>query len=75
MDFKGYKEKHPDFECKDYLMDAIKVIKNLKGRRLIKTHLPWELLPLQIRNQSKKPKVFLIQMTKSIKDFIYDFFI
>ncbi|KAK9718420.1 Sulfotransferase domain [Popillia japonica] len=66
MDFKGYKEKHPDFECKDYLMDAIKVIKNLKGRRLIKTHLPWELLPLQIRNQAKKPKI--IHVFRNPKD-------
>ncbi|KAI4460509.1 sulfotransferase sult [Holotrichia oblita] len=66
MDFKGYKEKHPDFECEDYLMEPIKVIKNLKGKRLIKTHLPWELLPLQIRNQTKKPKI--IHVFRNPKD-------
>lgn len=57
MDFKGYKANHPEFQCDDYLIEPIEVIKNLKCRRLIKTHLPWDLLPLEIRNGTKKPKV------------------
>lgn len=59
-DFKGYKQNHPDFECYDYLMEPIELIKKQKGgskRRLIKTHLPWDLLPDQIRNGSCKAKV------------------
>ncbi|KAK9746511.1 Ankyrin repeats (3 copies) [Popillia japonica] len=66
MDFKGYKANHPEFQCDDYLIEPIEVIKNLKCRRLIKTHLPWDLLPLEIRNGTKKPKI--IHVFRNPKD-------
>lgn len=43
--------------------DPMDVLENTIGKRFVKTHLPWELLPLQIRDGSKKPKVaFLFQL-------------
>ncbi|GJQ87342.1 hypothetical protein Trydic_g17389 [Trypoxylus dichotomus] len=71
-DFKGYKAKHPDFECEDYIIEPIKVIKNLTSKRLIKTHLPWNLLPLEIRNQTKKPKI--IHIFRNPKDVIVSYY-
>ncbi|KRT84035.1 hypothetical protein AMK59_1524, partial [Oryctes borbonicus] len=53
-DFRHYKRQHPEFECPESSLDPIGYINKLKCRRLIKTHLPWKYLPLQIQNQSTK---------------------
>ncbi|KRT80645.1 hypothetical protein AMK59_5912 [Oryctes borbonicus] len=43
----------------------------MKSRRLIKTHLPWKYLPLQIQNQSTKAK--LIHVIRNPKDICVSF--
>lgn len=43
----------------EHVIDGFNYIKKMtREPRLIKTHLPWELLPNQIRNGERKPKVW-----------------
>ncbi|KAF5269723.1 hypothetical protein FQA39_LY08646 [Lamprigera yunnana] len=44
----------------DFVGDSINFIKNLPDPRYIKTHLPYCLLPRQILNGSKKPKIVYV---------------
>lgn len=48
---------YDDFEPPNYFEDSINYVKNQKRPRHIKTHLPWVLLPNEIQNGTKKPKV------------------
>jgi len=48
--------------------DSFTFTKELGGKRFIKTHLPWELLPRQIQSGEKKPKIIFV--TRNPKDFI-----
>ncbi|GJQ87475.1 hypothetical protein Trydic_g19236 [Trypoxylus dichotomus] len=55
------------------VQDPIAMLNNTVGRRrFVKTHLPWELLPLQIRNGTKKPKIIYIM--RNIKDVVVSWF-
>lgn len=59
VDFQKMKDKlgatRPDF-----VGDSLNFIKNLSGVRYIKTHLPYCLLPKQILNGLKKPKIIYV---------------
>ncbi|GJQ87477.1 hypothetical protein Trydic_g19237 [Trypoxylus dichotomus] len=52
--------------------DPVHKLDNTTGRRFIKTHLPWDLLPLQIRNGTKKPKI--IYVIRDVKDVVVSWF-
>ncbi|KAF2883002.1 hypothetical protein ILUMI_23181 [Ignelater luminosus] len=58
---KSLKGNNPEF-----INDSIGFIRRLKEPRLIKTHLPFSLLPLQIQNNTKQPKILYI--TRNPKD-------
>lgn len=49
---KSLKGNNPEF-----INDSVEYVRHLKQPRLIKTHLPFSLLPLQIQNNTKQPKV------------------
>ncbi|GJQ81596.1 hypothetical protein Trydic_g9971 [Trypoxylus dichotomus] len=66
LDFQYHKDRHPEFECPESMLDPIGYINKLKSRRFIKTHLPWKYLPLQIQNQTTKAK--LIHVIRNPKD-------
>ncbi|KAF5296677.1 hypothetical protein FQR65_LT10218 [Abscondita terminalis] len=59
VDFQKMKDKlgatRPDF-----VSDSINFIKNLPEVRYIKTHLPYCLLPKQILNGTRKPKIIYV---------------
>ncbi|KAJ8968177.1 hypothetical protein NQ314_002436 [Rhamnusium bicolor] len=55
-----------DFDPPPFLVDSLKFVKNLKSPKCIKTHLPWILLPKQIQENIKKPKI--IYVTRNPKD-------
>lgn len=41
----------------EYNLNSVEFARKQKGRRFIKTHLPYSLLPDQIKNGTKSPKV------------------
>jgi hypothetical protein len=52
------KKSGTDFAYYDpYILDSIGRCRSLNHPRTIKSHLPFSLLPQQIRNGTKKPKV------------------
>lgn len=55
VDFEKLEEKKQREEYP--ASKTIEYVENMSDPRFIKTHLPWTLLPHQIQNLSKKPKV------------------
>ena len=47
-------------------MDSVNYAKNMPNPRLIRTHLPFDLLPKQLRSGEKKPK--MIYPLRNVKD-------
>ncbi|KAJ9600879.1 hypothetical protein L9F63_000991 [Diploptera punctata] len=66
FDYTDILPKIPDFKLPDFVNDSVSYIENMPSPRYIKTHLPWELLPKQIRDGSKKPKI--IYVARNAKD-------
>lgn len=48
-----------EFNPPSFLADSLNFVRTMPSPRYIKTHLPWNLLPLQIQQQQRKPKVML----------------
>lgn len=59
FDYRKLMRDNQEFKPPYFLTDSIKYVSQQTRPRLIKTHLPWELLPKQIQNGSRKPKVAL----------------
>jgi Sulfotransferase domain. len=57
FDYSDVLPKLPDLQFPSYVSDSVTYVDEMKSPRFIKTHLPWELLPKQIRDGSKQPKV------------------
>jgi estrone sulfotransferase len=57
FDYTDILPKLPELELPLFVSDSVTYIDEMKSPRYIKTHLPWELLPKQIRDGTKKPKV------------------
>ncbi|XP_063921563.1 luciferin sulfotransferase-like [Zophobas morio] len=53
-------DKKPDYKPALYLHDSIGHYKSLKSPLLVKSHLPIDLLPKQLREGSKKPKIVYV---------------
>lgn len=53
-------QANPEFQPPPHYLDSIEFVNGLKGKRFIKTHLPWTLLPKQIREGTRKPKVIFM---------------
>ncbi|KAJ3640724.1 hypothetical protein Zmor_027268 [Zophobas morio] len=60
VDFSDEKSNLPNFQVPDCVVDSLGVIKNLKSPAFIKTHLPIQLFPQEIRNGTKKPKIIYV---------------
>ncbi|KAB0793243.1 hypothetical protein PPYR_12863 [Photinus pyralis] len=50
----------------EFTLNSIKYLQKIKGQRFIKTHLPFSLLPKDIRCHRKSPKI--IYVTRNTKD-------
>ncbi|GJQ87478.1 hypothetical protein Trydic_g19238 [Trypoxylus dichotomus] len=59
----GYIQDKP-FELT--IPDPVDTLNGISGRRFIKSHLPWHLLPKQIRDGTRKPKI--IHVVRNPKD-------
>jgi hypothetical protein len=57
FDYTDVLKKLPDLQFPLYVSDSLTYIDEMKSPRFIKTHLPWELLPKQIQDGTKQPKV------------------
>ncbi|XP_044742946.1 luciferin sulfotransferase-like [Chrysoperla carnea] len=44
----------------DFFNNSLEYVRNLPRPRYIKTHLPWDLLPKQIRTGERKPKIIYV---------------
>ena len=55
--------KHEDPKMKAYLDDSVEYVANMEGRRVIKTHLPLQLLPPDIKDKCK-----VIYVSRNPKD-------
>ncbi|XP_044739336.1 luciferin sulfotransferase-like [Chrysoperla carnea] len=47
-------------ELSDHLLDSLEYVRKLPHPRYIKTHLPWDLLPKQIRTGERNPKIIYV---------------
>ncbi|KAF2888446.1 hypothetical protein ILUMI_17727 [Ignelater luminosus] len=59
-------EKKMNLEPSEYRPDTYEVAKNMPSPRFIKTHLPFSLLPDQLKDRSKSPKI--IYVSRNPKD-------
>lgn len=59
----------------EHVWDSIKWSKKLKKPRLLTTHLPWSLLPKQIANGDKKPRIiYITRNPKNICETCFEMF-
>ncbi|ODM95898.1 Sulfotransferase family cytosolic 1B member 1, partial [Orchesella cincta] len=52
--------------------NTMQIVQNMKSPRFIQSHLPWSMLPKQIRNGEKKPK--MIYVARNPKDVCVSFY-
>ncbi|XP_058800464.1 luciferin sulfotransferase-like [Phymastichus coffea] len=64
------RENHPDLER--WIYDSVNYCKDLPAPRHIKCHLPFNLLPRQIRTGEKKPKI--VYVARNPKDVCVSFY-
>ena len=56
----------------ELVLNSVSFVHKLASPRFIKTHLPFNLLPKQIRNGEKKPKI--IYVNRNAKDTCVSYF-
>ncbi|KAK7868457.1 hypothetical protein R5R35_011206 [Gryllus longicercus] len=66
FDYRDLFAKRPDMNFPLYVTNSVQYVSELPSPRFIKTHLPWELLPKQIQDGSKQPKI--IYVARNCKD-------
>nr|CAD7419302.1 unnamed protein product [Timema cristinae] len=57
FDYTDILPRIPDLQLPTFVLDSVQHIADLPSPRFIKTHLPWSLLPSQIRTGDRRPKV------------------
>ncbi|KAF5302065.1 hypothetical protein FQR65_LT08615 [Abscondita terminalis] len=55
-----YGDDAAELEVPEFYWNSLEFVKNMKDPRCIKTHLTWELLPKEILQKTKKPKIIYI---------------
>ncbi|XP_046737700.1 luciferin sulfotransferase-like [Diprion similis] len=65
-DFPEIVASNPDIQIPEAVVDSIKYIANSPSPRFIMTHLPFNLLPRQLRTGEKKPKI--VYVVRNAKD-------
>lgn len=66
FDYSDVLPRKPGLVLPPFVEDSVSFVDNLKSPRFIKTHLPWPLLPVSIRNGEKNPKI--IYVCRNAKD-------
>ncbi|EEB14513.1 conserved hypothetical protein [Pediculus humanus corporis] len=72
FDYSDVIRRKPDINLPPFVKDSLNFINNLKSTRFIKTHLPWDLLPVSIRKGDKQPKI--IYVCRNAKDTCVSYF-
>ncbi|XP_012287549.1 sulfotransferase family cytosolic 1B member 1 isoform X2 [Orussus abietinus] len=62
----------PGLHLREHVLDSVKYVEDLPSPRFVKTHLPFELLPRQIRTGEKRPKI--IYVARNAKDTCISYF-
>lgn len=57
FDYTDLMSRDPEIKLPQLVLDSVTHIKNESSPRFIKTHLPFDLLPREIRTGKKKPKI------------------
>lgn len=57
FDYRKLMSENEQFQPPPFLQDSLEFVRNQKSPICIKTHLPMNLLPKEIQNNLKKPKV------------------
>ncbi|XP_046590004.1 luciferin sulfotransferase [Neodiprion lecontei] len=65
-DFPAMVEANPGIQVPSQLVDSFNYTANVPSPRFIKTHLPFNLLPRQLRTGEKRPKI--IYIVRNVKD-------
>lgn len=65
-DYSGLKKLRPDLEVPEYILESISFVGKFPSPRFIKTHLPFDLLPRQLRSGEKKSKI--VYVVRNAKD-------
>ncbi|XP_063238070.1 luciferin sulfotransferase-like [Bacillus rossius redtenbacheri] len=60
FDYTDILPKKPDLRLPGYVLDSVGHVADLPGPRFVKTHLPWSLLPRQIRDTQRRPKIIYV---------------
>ncbi|XP_048510868.1 luciferin sulfotransferase-like [Athalia rosae] len=71
-DFSKIVERDPSHHFPESSMNSMKYTSQLSSPRFIKTHLPFHLLPRQIRTREKTPKI--VYVTRETKDVCISFY-
>lgn len=58
---------NPIFNPPPFLQDSLAFVKSQKSPVCIKTHFPYQCLPRQIQNGTKKPKVSITEKIITLK--------
>ncbi|XP_044742537.1 luciferin sulfotransferase-like [Chrysoperla carnea] len=60
FDIRECPEQFEEFAQCEFFTNSLEYTKNLPQPRYIKTHLPWDLLPKQIRTGERNPKIIYV---------------
>ncbi|XP_046610967.1 luciferin sulfotransferase-like [Neodiprion virginianus] len=60
FDYREIAKRVPGHDLPELVVDSVNFIRKLPSPRYIKTHLPFQILPRQIRNGEKKPKIIYV---------------
>ncbi|CAG2066689.1 unnamed protein product, partial [Timema podura] len=66
FDYTDILPRIPDLQLPTFVLDSVQHIADLPSPRFIKTHLPWSLLPGQIRTGDRRPKI--VYVARNAKD-------
>ncbi|KAK5644366.1 hypothetical protein RI129_005666 [Pyrocoelia pectoralis] len=72
FDYRDVHQKVKDFNPPVHFEKSIHFVENHPRPRLIKTHLPWYLLPKQIRSGEKHPKI--VSIVRNPRDVCLSYF-
>ncbi|KOC59245.1 Sulfotransferase 4A1 [Habropoda laboriosa] len=60
FDYTTILPRYPEMKLPQLVLDSVEYTKNRASPRFIKTHLPFTLLPRQLRTGEKKPKIVYV---------------
>lgn len=72
FDYSKILKKHPEIDLPKLVSDSVKFVDNFPSPRYIKTHLPFDLLPKDLREGNTGAKI--IYISRNAKDTCISYF-